>query len=236
MVNLDAGSQAAGPLDSGSSDVVASDFAAVLRASRLVAIVRGSDPDATRAAVRVLFETGVRLVEVSLSGRDAVAVIADLVPEAPQGCLLGAGTVRTPEDVERVVAAGAGFAVSPATTGVVAASVVAGLPILAGALTPTEIETALAHGADAVKLFPASLGGPAYLSALRQPFPEVPLVPVGGVGPDEAVDYLARGAVAVGVGSPLLGDAGDGGDLAELAARARRFLTVTAAATGDTPR
>jgi 2-dehydro-3-deoxyphosphogluconate aldolase/(4S)-4-hydroxy-2-oxoglutarate aldolase len=203
-------------------------FGAVLREARLVAIVRGTSPDATLAAVRVLFETGVRLVEVSLSGRAALSVIADLAPEVPAGCLLGAGTVRTPDDVDRVIAAGAGFAVSPATTGAVSASVAAGLPILAGALTPTEIESALALGADAVKLFPASLGGVDYLSALRQPFPDVPLVPVGGVGPDEAAGYLASGAVAVGVGSPLLGDAADGGDLAELAARTRRFLAVTA--------
>lgn len=212
----------------GPSPVSGAAFGALLRESRLVAIVRGSSPDATLAAVRVLFETGVRLVEVSLSGRDALSVIADLAPEVPAGCLLGAGTVRTPDDVDRVITAGAGFAVSPATTGAVSASVAAGLPILAGALTPTEIETALALGADAVKLFPASLGGVDYLSALRQPFPDVPLVPVGGVGPDEAAGYLAGGAVAVGVGSPLLGDAADGGDLAELAVRARRFLAVTA--------
>jgi 2-dehydro-3-deoxyphosphogluconate aldolase / (4S)-4-hydroxy-2-oxoglutarate aldolase len=198
---------------------------AELRARRLLAIVRG--PDAWRAAT-TLFEAGVRLVEVSLTGPGALEAITRLARELPEGCVLGAGTVRSAADVERAAGAGAGFVVSPAVTGVLDAARGAGVPILAGALTPTEIESAVAGGAAAVKLFPASLGGPAYLAALRQPFPDVPLVPVGGVGRAEAVDYLARGAVAVGVGSPLLGDGAAGGDQAALAGRAREFLAAVA--------
>ncbi|HEY0497716.1 MAG TPA: bifunctional 4-hydroxy-2-oxoglutarate aldolase/2-dehydro-3-deoxy-phosphogluconate aldolase, partial [Kutzneria sp.] len=99
----------------------------------------------------------------------------------------------------------------------------------AGALTPTEIESAVSVGAEAVKLFPASLGGPAYLSALRQPFPDVPFVPVGGVGLAETESYLAAGAIAVGVGSPLVGDAAAGGDLSALAERAARFVKLASA-------
>jgi 2-dehydro-3-deoxyphosphogluconate aldolase/(4S)-4-hydroxy-2-oxoglutarate aldolase len=95
-------------------------------------------------------------------------------------------------------------------------------------LTPTEVHSAMDRGAAAIKLFPASLGGPRYLSALRDPFPGVPFVPVGGVDADAARDYLGRGAVAVGVGSPLVGDAASGGDLAALRERARAYLALAA--------
>jgi 2-dehydro-3-deoxyphosphogluconate aldolase/(4S)-4-hydroxy-2-oxoglutarate aldolase len=193
-------------------------FSTALADQRLVAIVRGGD---ARAAVRILFEAGVRLVEVSLTSPDALEVITDLAVEAPEDGWLGVGTIRTPADVDDALAAGATFAVSPATTGAVRASVAAGLPVLAGVLTPTEVETALGFGADAVKLFPASLGGVDYLKALRAPFPDVPFVPVGGVGLVEAVAYLDAGAVAVGVGSPLLGK-----DLDGLADRAARLLAA----------
>lgn len=107
-----------------------------------------------------------------------------------------------------------------------------GVPVLMGALTPSEVEAALARGADAVKLFPGSFGGPGYLKALRDPFPEVPFVPVGGVDATAARAYLDRGAIAVGVGSPLVGDAADGGDLDQLRARAAEFREMAA---GRTP-
>ncbi|WP_253908621.1 hypothetical protein [Arthrobacter sp. H41] len=82
------------------------------------------------------------------------------------------------------------------------------------------------QGAAAIKLFPASLGGPRYLSALRDPFPDIPFVPVGGVDQGAAVDYLSRGALGVGIGSPLIGDAASGGDLPALRSRARQFLSA----------
>lgn len=203
-------------------------FADLLRTTRLLAIVRGHQPHTVRASVLTLFEAGVRLVEVSLTGRSALSVLAGLAGDVPEGCLLGAGTVRTEGDVARIIDAGVRFAVSPSVNDAVPVAVGAGLPVLAGALTPTEIETALGFDVDAVKIFPASLGGPSYLSALRQPYPDVPMVPVGGVDLDETRDYLARGAVAVGVGSPLLRDAADGGDLDALAARAKDFLAAVA--------
>jgi len=104
--------------------------------------------------------------------------------------------------------------------------VAVGIPVLAGAFTPTEALTAMGLGAAAVKLFPSALGGPAYLRALRDPLPDVPFVPVGGVDVSLAAEYLAVGAIAVGVGSPLVGDAVRGGDLDALRARAAAFLAV----------
>lgn len=197
-----------------------------LARARLLAIIRSTDPAAAIAAALVLLESGIRVLEVSLVTTDALRVIAEVARRAPAGCLLGAGTVLTREDVARAEEAGARFMVTPAVTEGVAESVARGIPVLAGALTPTEVVTALGLGATAVKLFPASIGGPAYLRALRDPLPGAPFVPVGGVDAALAAEYLAAGAVAVGVGSPLVGDAACGGDLDALRARAAAFLAV----------
>jgi 2-dehydro-3-deoxyphosphogluconate aldolase/(4S)-4-hydroxy-2-oxoglutarate aldolase len=200
-----------------------------LRARRLLAIVRGKDPAAALRTVRTLAEEGIAAVEVSLTTTDALTVIRQARTELGPDALLGAGTVRSAADAERAVDAGASYLVTPA---LVDGLEPYGIPVLMGALTPSEIETALARGADAIKLFPGSLGGPGYLRALRDPFPEVPFVPVGGVDAAAARDYLDRGAIAVGVGSPLVGDAADGGDVERLRARAAVFRKVIA---GEAP-
>ncbi|MBG6087042.1 bifunctional 4-hydroxy-2-oxoglutarate aldolase/2-dehydro-3-deoxy-phosphogluconate aldolase [Actinomadura viridis] len=197
-----------------------------LRNRRLVAIIRGSDPAASVRTALTLAEEGVHLVEVSLSGRDGLAVIEEIARTAGDAVRLGAGTVLTGDDARRARDAGAAYIVTPSLGAGVDEALRLDLPVLAGALTPTETAAAVAAGATAVKLFPASAHGPAYLSALRDPFPEVPFVPVGGVGAAEAPAFLARGAIAVGVGSPLCGDAPHGGDLAELRDRARTFIAA----------
>lgn len=198
-----------------------------LRTHRLVAIVRGREPDAALRSVVTLVECGVPLVEVSLSTPDAAAVIAHAGEEIRSAGLLGAGTVLEPDDVRRVADAGAAYVVTPAHTRAEAVAHELGLPVLAGAFTPSEILAAHDAGAAAVKLFPASLHGPAYLRALRDPFPHVPLVPVGGVDTEAAYAYLAAGAVAVGVGTPLVGDAASGGSLDDLRNRATEFVAAT---------
>ncbi|WP_432840499.1 bifunctional 4-hydroxy-2-oxoglutarate aldolase/2-dehydro-3-deoxy-phosphogluconate aldolase [Dactylosporangium sp. CA-092794] len=201
------------------------DLLAELRTHRLLAILRGPDPDAALTAVLTLAAAGVALIEVSLTGADALGVIRRARAELGPGFGLGAGTVLSPADARAATDAGAAFLVTPALApGVIGA----GAPVLAGALTPTEVYQAGAAGAAAIKLFPASLGGPAYLSALRDPFPGTPFVPVGGVDAAAATEYLRRGAVAVGVGSPLLGDALRGGSRTALRDRATTFLAAVA--------
>ena len=202
------------------------EFLTELARERLLVIIRGTDPAAAIQAALVLLESGIRILEVSLVTTDALQVIAAVARRAPEGCVVGAGTVLTREDVARAQEAGARFMVTPALTESVAESVARGIPVFAGALTPTEVVTAMSLGATAVKVFPASIGGPTYLRALRDPFPGVPFVPVGGVDATLAAEYLAAGAVAVGVGSPLVGDAARGGDLDALRGRAASFLTV----------
>ncbi|WP_262704019.1 MULTISPECIES: bifunctional 4-hydroxy-2-oxoglutarate aldolase/2-dehydro-3-deoxy-phosphogluconate aldolase [Streptomyces] len=194
-----------------------------LRTHRLLAIVRGNDPGAALRTVLTLAEEGVGAIEVSLTTHDALGVITRARAALGPDALVGAGTVRTADDAARAVDAGASYLVTPALVDGLLSADIPEVPVLMGALTPSEVELALARGARAVKLFPASLGGPRYLGALRDPFPDVPFVPVGGVDAAAARDYLARGAIAVGVGSPLIGDAADGGDLGELRTRAAAF-------------
>ncbi|WP_351227146.1 bifunctional 4-hydroxy-2-oxoglutarate aldolase/2-dehydro-3-deoxy-phosphogluconate aldolase [Streptomyces sp. NPDC002133] len=203
------------------------DLLAALRAHRLLAIVRGTDPVAALTTVLTLAEEGVTLVEVSLTGRDALDVIAQaraaLGPDTP----LGAGTVLTADDARAAHKAGAAFLVTPAVSDGIATGRELGLPVLAGVMTPTDVLQARRLGAEALKLFPAgSAGGPGYLRDLRGPFPDLPFVPVGGVDARAAADYLRAGATAVGVGSPLIGDAASGGSLTALRERAREFLDV----------
>ncbi|HVT71127.1 MAG TPA: bifunctional 4-hydroxy-2-oxoglutarate aldolase/2-dehydro-3-deoxy-phosphogluconate aldolase, partial [Trebonia sp.] len=207
-------------------------FLEELRAARLVAIVRGTDPDASLASALALAEEGVTLIEVSLTTPSALNVIGRARAALGPGAWLGAGTVLSAADADAADAAGASFVVTPALGPGVDAAVARGLPVVAGALTPTEVAAATAAGAAAVKLFPASSGGIRYLRALREPFPGTPFVPVGGVDRDMAREYLAAGAVAVGVGSPLLGDAASGGPLAALRERARSSRAITGPATG----
>ena len=216
------------------------DLLAALRRDRLVAIIRGSSGVAAVGCARALFAAGVRLVEVALTTPDALPAIEEIAriadaagggaaagPAGPQAAYVGAGTVLSTDDLHRAVAAGASFVVTPGLAPSVGAAVARGIPVLAGAYTPSEVIAAWDAGVTAVKLIPASAGGPAYLRALRDPLPGVPLIPVGGVGLAEAEQYFRAGALAVGVGGPLVGDAASGGDVGALAERARAFVALT---------
>jgi 2-dehydro-3-deoxyphosphogluconate aldolase/(4S)-4-hydroxy-2-oxoglutarate aldolase len=202
------------------------DFVSQLTDARVMAIIRGSDPVAAAATALALFDEGIRFVEVALTTTSALDVIARVRAAAGPDVRLGAGTVLSADDVEAAVAAGADFVVTPAVAPSVAAAAARGIACAAGAFTATEAHAALSAGASVVKLFPASLGGPGYLKALRDPFPDIPFMAVGGVGVEVAPDYLRAGAVAVGVGGPLVGDAASGGDLDALRERARRYAAL----------
>ncbi len=205
------------------------DLKELLARHRLLAIIRGTDPVACEHTAEVLVESGVRLLEVSLTSADAVGVLTRICAKLGSAAHVGAGTVLTAEDAKHARDAGATFAVTPALGEGVDAALELGLPVLAGAMTPTEVLAAHRAGATAVKLFPASGLGPGYVKALGDPFPGIGLVPVGGVGLTDVPEYLSAGALAVGVGSPLSGDAPHGGDLEALCERAARFVEVAGA-------
>ena len=200
-----------------------------LAAVPVVAILRAANAERFLEVGRVLYEGGVRAIEVTLTSKGALEAFGRLREELPGDAVLGVGTVRSAGDAELALEAGATYLVAPDFRDeVVAFAVGRDLPVVPGALTPTEVVAAWGAGATAVKVFPVSaVGGVAYVKAVRAPLPEVPLLPTGGVGIDDIGAYLDAGAVAVGVGSPLVGDAGaPGGDLRGLAERARRAVTA----------
>jgi 2-dehydro-3-deoxyphosphogluconate aldolase/(4S)-4-hydroxy-2-oxoglutarate aldolase len=161
----------------------------------------------------------------------ALAVVRRLVTQDGTGAEVGVGTVRRPEDVDAAADAGATFVVAPNTDEAVGERAAQrGLGWFPGAFTPTEIGRAWDLGATAVKVFPAgSAGGPRYLREVRAPLDDVLLVPTGGVGVDDVPGYLQAGAVAVGMGSPLIGRAlEDDEELAQLGERARAALDAVA--------
>lgn len=205
---------------------VGAQFLAELRGARVLAVLRAQQAAGVVDAALTLCAAGMRFVEVALTTPDACSVIAAIRSRAPEGVWIGAGTVLTEDDVRSVAAAGAQFLVTPAVVPCIAEGLRRGLPVLAGAMTPTEAYTAHRLGAAAVKLFPASVGGPAYLRAVRAPLPDLPFVAVGGVGLGDVQPYLRAGAVGVGVGAPLLGDAVSGGDLTGLRERAQAYLAA----------
>ncbi len=204
------------------------DLLAELSQRKVLAIIRADGPDRALECIRTLVAAGITALEVSLTTPGGSEAIAKARSEFGPSVLLGAGTVVSAAQADEVAAAGAGFVVTPAITRGAHRSVELGLPLLCGALTPTEVVTALDLGALAVKIFPAKLHGPGYLRELRAPLPNAPLIAVGGIDAASAPEYLAAGAFAVGLGSPLLGNAGTGGPQSDLATRAATFLQAVA--------
>ncbi len=193
----------------------------LLRSSRVIAVLRAAAAEAYLPVVEVLVDAGVVSIELTLSTPGTIAVIGELVARFHGRAEIGVGTVLTAADAESALAAGAAYLVTPTVAPkVVAAAVRSGRPVYPGAFTPTEVHRNWTAGASAVKIFPASVVGPGYLSALRGPFPAVDMVPSGGVTPELAPDWLRAGAVAVSLGGELVGDALRGGDLHALASRA----------------
>lgn len=174
---------------------------AAIRDSGVLAIMRGLAPANVASIAAALRDGGVEAIEVTLDSPGALESIAAL---AEAGALAGAGTVLDVGAAERAVAAGARFLVAPDTRPeVIRWAVGRGVPILPGALTPTEIRAAWEAGAAAVKLFPAFAVGPEYLRAVAAPLAGIPLIPTGGVDGDNAPTWRAAGAAAVAVGSWL---------------------------------
>lgn len=189
----------------------------------VIAILRATSAKHLIPVAETLREAGIRAVEFTLTTPGVFAALAEYSQSG--GMALGAGTVTTPEEARQAVEAGAAYLISPAVClDVIAEARALGVPVLPGAYTPSEVLTAWRAGADLVKLFPAATGGVAHLKAIRAPLPDIPLVPTGGIGLDDAAAYLDAGARAVGMGSPLIGDACETGDLDGLRVRADALI------------
>jgi 2-dehydro-3-deoxyphosphogluconate aldolase / (4S)-4-hydroxy-2-oxoglutarate aldolase len=193
--------------------------------TRVFAVIRAPSPDGAIAAVDALVRGGVTGIEITYSTPEVARVLRAVRERHGDAVLLGAGTLRTPEQAREATEAGAEFLVCPGLDdALVDAMLATGATTMAGALTPTEVMRAEALGAHVVKVFPAALGGPAYVKALRGPFPDVPFMPTGGVSAANLQEWLDAGVIAVGAGSELCsaGDIG-GGDWEAIEAKAREF-------------
>ncbi len=201
-----------------------------LVAGGVVAIARRLDPGAAADVAKALADGGVRAFEITLNDpapKALRAIEAAASSSAASRLSIGAGTVLSIEAARLAVDAGATFLVMPHTDpDLVAWAAERGIPALPGAATPTEVLAAWRAGAAAVKLFPASVLGPSFIRELAGPFPNIPVVPTGGVTAATAGSFIAAGAVAVGLGSWLVGDAVPAG----VTARARQVVTAVAEA------
>ena len=204
------------------------------RATGVLAVLRAPSPEQALDAADAIIRGGVAGIEVTYSTPDAPTVIRELISRHGDAAYVGAGTVTTVEQATAAAEAGAEFLVSPGTLpDLTRAMLDTGRVVMTGAMTPTEVMGALALGVDVVKIFPASLGGPSYLGALRGPFPDAPLMPTGGVKPDNLAEWFAAGAVAVGAGGDLANSASiKNGDWTDLTTRAQAFASAFAAVRG----
>jgi 2-dehydro-3-deoxyphosphogluconate aldolase / (4S)-4-hydroxy-2-oxoglutarate aldolase len=195
--------------------------------ARVIAVLRAEHASIYPPVIEGLVTGGVRLIELTLTTRGVVELLPRLRSEFEHVAEIGVGTVTRADEAEAVLDAGAQFLVTPTLTPqVIAAAVGRGVPVFPGGLTPTELFTGWSAGATAVKVFPASSVGPGYIAQLRGPFPDMQLIPSGGVGIDDAPGWITAGALAVSVGGPLLRDAFDGGSLQQLADRSRRVTSL----------
>jgi 2-dehydro-3-deoxyphosphogluconate aldolase/(4S)-4-hydroxy-2-oxoglutarate aldolase len=204
-----------------------------IREVGIVPVVRAESADEAGRAIAAIVAGGVPVLEVTMTVPGAVSLIADLCRRFGSDAVVGAGTVLDPETARACILAGAQFVVSPATN---AATIACcrryGVPIMPGALTPTEVLAAWEAGADMVKIFPCSaLGGASYIKALKAPLPQIDLIPTGGVNLQTAADFIKAGSTALGVGADLvdLKALRDGQD-ALLTERARKLVEIVRSA------
>jgi len=171
----------------------------------VVAVIRMTDTAKLAKVIEAVRAGGVKCIEITMTVPGAVEIIRSLSSSMPADVLIGAGTVTSPDMAEQVIAAGARFVVSPVLNlEVIALCRKHGIACMPGCYTPTEIFTAWNAGADVVKVFPATSLGPKYFKDLSGPFPKIKLMPTGGVSVANAGEWIAAGAVAVGIGTDLL--------------------------------
>ena len=194
----------------------------------IVAIIRAPSSEQLVNVAKALYEGGIDVIEVTFTVPGALDILKQVRRELGDKILLGAGTVLDPETARMAILAGAEFIVTP----VVGVEVIKTCKrydklVMPGAFTPTEVLTAWEAGADIVKIFPAEVGGPAHLKAIRGPLPQIRLMPTGGVTLDTLRDFVKAGACAVGLGSALVeAKAVQTGDMARIRDLAGQYVEL----------
>ena len=197
----------------------------------VVPIIRTPDSKSALAAVEAVCEGGINCVEITMTVAGALKAIESVADRYGDKVLLGAGTVLDPETARACLLAGAQFFVTPSLNlKTIEIARRYSRPIFPGGLTPTEILTAWEAGADGVKVFPCNaLGGAKYIKAVKAPFPQIDLIPTGGVSLETIADFLNAGSTAVGVGSELVDSASvSSGNYQAVTERARKFREIAA--------
>lgn len=194
----------------------------------VLAVIRGPSRELTVKMVDALVAGGILGIEITYSTPGAEDVVRTLSSKFGSRIVLGMGTLTKPEQVLSAKDAGACFLVSPiCDANLLKEMVSSGLLTMAGALTPTEVFQAYSLGADVIKIFPGSLGGPAYIKALKGPFPYIPMMPTGGVNAGNVAEWFSTGVVAIGAGSELCPpQLAKEGKFDEISERAAEFVRV----------
>ena len=198
----------------------------IIRDTGVIAIMRAQSSDQLIAAADAIKRGGVRAIEVTMTTPGALGVIAEAKERYGSDVIFGAGTVLDPETGRSAILAGADFVVAPTLhLKLVQLCNRYSIPVAPGCYSPTEVLVGWEAGADFIKLFPASVGGPALVKAILAPLPQVRIIPVGGVNLDTAADFVRNGATALGVGSSLVNqELLDEGDMEELTRRAAAYI------------
>lgn len=195
----------------------------------LVPVVRAGSPDEAMQAIDAIRAGGVPILEITMTVPGAVGLMAEVSRRYGPEVVLGAGTVLDADTARACILSGAQFVVSPSLDlGTIACCRRYSVPVFPGALTPTEVLAAWTAGADAVKVFPCgALGGASYIKSLKAPFPQIELIPTGGVSLKTAADFMRAGSLALGVGADLVDTkAIREGQAQVVTERARQYLQI----------
>jgi 2-dehydro-3-deoxyphosphogluconate aldolase / (4S)-4-hydroxy-2-oxoglutarate aldolase len=179
-------------------------WTSLLAQYRAIAVIRSPNFEVGLEMARSVSSGGIRLIEVTWDSVEPARLIETLRTELP-GCIIGTGTILTLDQIQEAIACGSQFAFSPyCNPAIIEAANLVGIPIIPGALTPTEIITAWQAGADSIKVFPISaVGNAAYIKSLRDPLKGIPLIPTGGVTVENAAEFIQAGAIGVGISTSL---------------------------------
>ena len=199
----------------------------------LIPVVRAESSDIAMRAIDAIKEGGISVLEITMTVPGAIRVIEEVARRFGEDAIVGAGTVLDAETARACILAGAQFIVSPALDlDTISCCRRYSIPVMPGAMTPSEVVTAWKAGADFVKVFPANaVGGASYIKALKAPLPQIELVPTGGVSLKTAADFIKAGAAALGVGADLVDTAAlRNGEDNVISARAKQFIEIVKSA------
>ena len=184
--------------------IINSPWLTLLKKHRVIAVIRAHEKNLARKMALAVASAGMRLIEITWNTPEAAKLIEQLRVELPD-CIIGTGTLLNLEQMQQAVSAGAQFLFTPhVDLAIIKAAVKQNVPVIPGALTPTEIITAWKNGASCVKVFPIqAVGGAEYIKSLQAPLGQIPLIPTGGVTVENAAEFLKAGAIAIGLSSEL---------------------------------